>query len=66
MPAQALGGDLRPIQLARFDLEEYLEGRRSFTREEWIDLLLRTVGLEPMRMEKRLLNTLRRESTRFE
>lgn len=46
--------DLRPIQLARFDLEEYLEGRRSLTREEWIDLLLRSVGLEPMRMEKRL------------
>jgi len=46
--------DLRPIQLARFDLEEYLEGRRGLTREEWIDLLLRSVGLEPMRMEKRL------------
>lgn len=46
--------DLRPIQLARFDLEEYLDGRRGLNREEWIDLLLRSVGLEPMRMEKRL------------
>ena len=46
--------DLRPIQLARFDMEEYLEGRRAVTREEWIDLLLRSVGLEPIRMEKRL------------
>lgn len=46
--------DLRPIQLARFDLEEYLEGRRGLTREEWIDLLLRSVGLEPMMMERRL------------
>ncbi|MGB6067052.1 MAG: protease Lon-related BREX system protein BrxL [Desulfomonilaceae bacterium] len=45
--------DLKPIQLARFDLEEYLEGRRALTREEWIDLLLRSVGLEPARMEKR-------------
>jgi ATP-dependent Lon protease len=46
--------DLRPIQLARFDMEEYLEGRRALSREEWIDLLLRSVGLEPMRMEMRL------------
>lgn len=46
--------DLRPIQLARFDLDEYVDGRRSLTRDEWIDLLLRSVGLEPMLMEKRL------------
>lgn len=46
--------DLRPIQLARFDIEEYTEGRRSFSKDEWIDLLLRSVGLEPARMEKRL------------
>lgn len=46
--------DLRPIQLARFDLDEYADGRRSLTREEWIDLLIRSVGLEPARMEKRL------------
>lgn len=46
--------DLRPIQLARFDLDEYIEGRRSFSREEWIDLLLRSVGLEPAFMEQRL------------
>lgn len=46
--------DLRPIQLARFDIEEYTEGRRSFSKDEWIDLLLRSVGLEPARMDKRL------------
>ncbi|OPY73256.1 MAG: Lon protease [Syntrophorhabdus sp. PtaU1.Bin002] len=46
--------DLKPIQLARFDLEEYLEGRNGMTRDEWIDLLLRSVGLEPLRMERRL------------
>lgn len=46
--------ELRPIQLARFDLDEYNEGRSGFTRDEWIDLLLRTVGLEPNRMEQRL------------
>ncbi len=46
--------DLKPIQLARFDLDEYLEGRGGMTRDEWIDLLLRSVGLEPLRMERRL------------
>lgn len=46
--------ELKPIQLARFDLDEYITGRRQLTRDEWIDLLLRSVGLEPTRMEKRL------------
>jgi ATP-dependent Lon protease len=46
--------ELRPIQLARFDFEEYVEGFKSLSREEWIDLLLRSVGLEPARMESRL------------
>lgn len=46
--------ELKPIQLARFDLDEYLEGRSSMTTTEWTDLLLRSLGLEPLRMERRL------------
>ena len=46
--------DLKPIQLARFDEAEFLDGRGQFTREEWIDILTRTVGLEPERMDHRL------------
>jgi len=46
--------DLKPIQLARFDMDEYVEGRRTFSKDEWIDILLRSVGLEPLRMDKRL------------
>lgn len=46
--------DLRPIQLARFDFDDFAQGRRQFTRDEWLDLLLRTVGLEPAVMEHRL------------
>jgi ATP-dependent Lon protease len=46
--------DLKPIQLARFDFEEYCKGRGSFTTDEWIDLLLRSLGLEPSRFDKRL------------
>lgn len=39
--------DLRPIQLAKFDFARYTEGRSAFTRDEWLDLVLRSVGLEP-------------------
>ena len=46
--------ELRPIQLARFDFEEFSAGRGNFTRDEWLDILLRTTGLEPAVMEHRL------------
>lgn len=46
--------DLRPIQLSRFDFERYCEGRLQFTRDEWLDVILRSVGLEPSKMTKRL------------
>ena len=45
---------LKPIQLATFDLDEYREGRRQFTSDEWIDLLIRSVGLEPSHFDRRL------------
>jgi ATP-dependent Lon protease len=38
---------LAPIQIASARLDEFVEGRRRFTREEWIDVLLRTMGYEP-------------------
>jgi len=46
--------DLRPIQLSRFDFNGYIEGRRQFTRDEWLDCVLRSVGLEPARLSTRL------------
>src|ERR1043166_2772823 len=45
---------MKPIQLASFDLEEYRNGRREFTTDEWIDLLVRSIGLEPTNFDKRL------------
>ena len=42
--------DLRPIQLARFDFERYKEGRAQFSRDEWLDVILRSVGLEPAKL----------------
>lgn len=38
---------LKPIQIAAFDLEEYTIGRERFDRDDWLDLVVRTVGLEP-------------------
>ena len=46
--------ELEPIQLATFNLERYKDGRREFTTEEWVDLLVRSVGLEPAGMSRRL------------
>ena len=46
--------DLKPIQLARFDETEFVDGRAQFTRDEWLDVLIRTLGLEPDRMDHRL------------
>jgi ATP-dependent Lon protease len=38
---------LKPIQVAAFLMDEYAEGRREFSRDQWLDLLMRTIGLEP-------------------
>lgn len=46
--------DLRPIQLSRFDFEQYAEGRKSFTRDQWLDAIMRSVGLEPSRLSQRV------------
>jgi ATP-dependent Lon protease len=39
--------DLKPIQMPNMDLAELFEGRRAFTEEQWIDVLLRSTGMEP-------------------
>lgn len=46
--------DLKPIQVATFDLEEYCHCRQQFSSEEWIDLLLRSIGMEPSHFDRRL------------
>jgi ATP-dependent Lon protease len=46
--------ELRPIQLSRFDFDGYMEGRTKFTRDEWMDIVMRSVGLEPSKLTKRL------------
>jgi len=44
---------LKPIQIATFDLEEYQKCRSEFSADEWIDLLIRTIGLEPQNFNRR-------------
>jgi ATP-dependent Lon protease len=38
---------LKPIQQPSTDLDEYVRGRSAFTTEEWLDILLRSIGMEP-------------------
>lgn len=45
---------ITPIQLASFNLEEYRKLRTQFSTDEWIDLLIRSMGYEPSSMEQRL------------
>jgi ATP-dependent Lon protease len=39
--------DLKPIQISSIDLDVVLELRKEFTKDEWIDLLIQSIGLEP-------------------
>jgi ATP-dependent Lon protease len=45
--------DIHPIQIATFKLDEYCKGRDQFTTDEWIDLLVRSIGIEPSMFDKR-------------
>ena len=45
---------LVPIQIATFDLDEYRNVRKQFTTDEWIDLIVRSMGYEPGEMSRRL------------
>ncbi|SNR32482.1 ATP-dependent Lon protease [Lutibacter agarilyticus] len=39
--------NIKPIQVSNADVDEYKEARKAFTKEEWIDVLLQTIGLNP-------------------
>lgn len=38
---------LKPIQLSQFDFDGYVKARREFTTDEWIDLLIQSIGFNP-------------------
>ncbi|NTS43009.1 BREX system Lon protease-like protein BrxL [Flavisolibacter sp. BT320] len=39
--------DLKPIQVSNVSLEDFIEARKAFTLDEWLDVLLFTIGLNP-------------------
>jgi ATP-dependent Lon protease len=40
-------GTLKPIQLSSFDYDAYVASRREFTTDEWIDVLMQSIGFNP-------------------
>ena len=44
---------LKPIQISNIDLQDYIDQRKKFTTDEWIDFLIHTVGLNPDKMNRR-------------
>lgn len=46
--------DITPIQMPNLDKNEIIEARKNFTKEEWIDLILRSCGMEPTQFEYRV------------
>ena len=44
---------LTPIQMPHVDINELKTGRKAFTKEEWMDVLLRSVGMEPDTLQER-------------
>lgn len=44
---------LKPIQIAGVDIEGYLNARKEFTTEEWIDVLMQSIGFDPAAFGKR-------------
>jgi ATP-dependent Lon protease len=46
--------DLKPIQLPNMDMDELFEARKQFTAEQWLDVLIRSTGMEPTELEERV------------
>lgn len=46
-------GTLKPIQMSNFDYDAYLDARAKFTTDEWIDLLIQSIGFDPDKFGRR-------------
>src|SRR5271156_1223230 len=46
--------DLKPIQMPNMDMDELFQGRRAFNEDQWIDVLLRSTGMEPTNFTERV------------
>lgn len=45
-------GSLKPIQMPSTDIEEFVEERKNFTLDEWIEVICRSVGMEPTNLDE--------------
>jgi len=45
--------NLKPIQMSRFDFDGFVERRSHFTLDEWMDVLIRSIGLDPEQLGRR-------------
>lgn len=43
---------LKPIQMPSMDIDEIFEGRKHFTKDEWMDVILRSIGMEPTKFSE--------------
>nr|WP_207307471.1 BREX system Lon protease-like protein BrxL [Kocuria rosea] len=46
-------GSLKPIQMSNFDYGGYLDARAKFTTDEWMDLLIQSIGFDPNKFGRR-------------
>lgn len=46
--------ELTPIQMPNMDLQELFDGREHFSKDEWIDVLMRSIGMEPTQLTTRV------------
>lgn len=44
---------LKPIQMPNMDMQELFDGRKQFTTDQWLDVLLRSIGMEPTTLDTR-------------
>jgi len=44
---------IKPIQIAKVDFEQYRQARAAFTTDEWIDLLMQSIGFDPSAFGRR-------------
>lgn len=52
---------LKPIQMSSFDIDQYLNARKEFTLDEWVDVLIQSMGFDPSKftLRKKLFQLVR-------
>jgi ATP-dependent Lon protease len=46
--------ELKPVQMPNTDLDALMEARREFSEDEWLDVVLRSTGMEPVHFDTRV------------